>query len=248
MRSGGCADVPEVRCRPRLTAGDSGPTVCVRAPGPPRLGSNDQQSVRGPMRGRGLKLGGRSPGGRDLLAGRVGERVGGDVELHRQFTVAEDLEPLALADGAGVDQLGDTDGATLREQLLQLGHVDDLVLDPEAVLEALELRQPHVDRHLAALERRRDLVAGLGALGATSGRLALGRLTATHAGLLGVRTRGRLQVMNLQVAHNQSTSSTVTRWVTVLTMPRISGRSSLTTVSCIRLSPRERNVSFWFCL
>ena len=53
--------------------------------------------------------------------------------------------------------------------------VDDLELDPEAVLEALELRQPHVDRQLAALEAGRHLVAGLGALGAATGGLALGR-------------------------------------------------------------------------
>src|SRR5262249_47480166 len=42
-----------------------------------------------------------------------------------------------------------------------------------------------------------------------------------------------------------STSSTVTRWVTVATMPRISGRSSLTTASCTRFSPSDRSVCRW---
>ena len=45
-----------------------------------------------------------------------------------------------------------------------------------------------------------------------------------------------------------STSSTVTRCVTVATMPRISGRSSFTTVSWIRLRPRERSVWRWLSL
>ncbi len=44
------------------------------------------------------------------------------------------------------------------------------------------------------------------------------------------------------------TSSTVTRCVTVLTIPRISGRSSLTTVSFSRLRPSERRVCRWLNL
>src|SRR5690606_24568505 len=75
------------------------------------------------------------------------------------------------------------------------GH--DLVLDLELVLEALELGQPHVDRHLPALERRRDGLARLGALGAAAGGLALGALAATHAGLLGLGPWRRAQVMDL---------------------------------------------------
>src|SRR3712207_4231956 len=43
-------------------------------------------------------------------------------------------------------------------------------------------------------------------------------------------------------------SSTVTRCGTVATIPRISGRSSCTTESWMRLSPSERSVSRWFCL
>src|SRR3954452_17251430 len=43
-------------------------------------------------------------------------------------------------------------------------------------------------------------------------------------------------------------SSTRTRCGTVATIPRISGRSSCTTESLIRFSPRERSVSRWFFL
>ena len=102
------------------------------------------------------------------------------------------------------------DGATLGEELVDAVEVDDLELHLERVLEALELRQPHVDRHLATLEGGRHLVAGLGALGAATGGLALGALTATHAGLGGLGAGRRAQVVQLQ-RHVSRTSSTVTR-------------------------------------
>src|SRR5919108_6095232 len=40
-------------------------------------------------------------------------------------------------------------------------------------------------------------------------------------------------------------SSTSTRWRTFATIPRISGRSSLTTVWPLRFSPSARTVAFW---
>src|SRR3954451_10649105 len=40
----------------------------------------------------------------------------------------------------------------------------------------------------------------------------------------------------------------VTRWGTVATIPRISGRSSCTTESWIRFRPRDRNVCRWLGL
>lgn len=52
------------------------------------------------------------------------------------------------------------------------------------------------------------------ALGATTGGLTLGALTAAHTGAVLLGTRGGLQVVHLQdfvICHNQSTSSTVTR-------------------------------------
>src|SRR5699024_9860997 len=103
---------------------------------------------------------------------------------------------------------------------------------------------------LAALEAGGHLVAGLGALGAATGGLALGSLTTADAGARGLRPRRGAQVVELQRAlvgltHVQSTSSNVTRWVTVRIMPRISGRSSFTTESPMRLRPRPRRVARW---
>src|SRR5690606_10143025 len=139
-------------------------------------------------------------------------------------------------------------------QLLQGRQVHDLVLDAEGVGEAAKLRQPHVQRHLPAFEADGHLVAGLGALGASTGRLALRSLTTADAGARGLGTGRGAQVVELQRsccvlvlgAHEiHSTSSNVTRWVTVRIMPRISGRSSFTTESPMRLRPRPRRVARW---
>src|SRR4051812_15700158 len=61
-----------------------------------------------------LQLGDRAAGGGDLLAGRVGERVGGDVQLYRQLTVAQHLHRLALTDSPGLHELVDADRPALR--------------------------------------------------------------------------------------------------------------------------------------
>ena len=129
-----------------------------------------------------------------------------------QGAVAEHLDQLPRADGAGRAELGRADLAAVREQPREVADVDDLVLHPEAVLEAPELGQPHVQRHLPALEARGDVLAGLGALGAATGRLALAALAATHAGLGLLRAGGRTEVVQPDdaVAH-EVTSSTVTR-------------------------------------
>ncbi|KDN84769.1 hypothetical protein KCH_32960 [Kitasatospora cheerisanensis KCTC 2395] len=70
-----------------------------------------------------------------------------------------------------------------------------------------------MEGHLATLEALRNLVAGLGALGTTTGGLTLGALTTTDADLVGLGARGGTQVVDLDrvVRHDQSTSSTVTR-------------------------------------
>ena len=96
-----------------------------------------------------------------------------DLQRHAEVAVAEHLHGLALADGALGDQVLDADRAAVREQLAEPVQVDDLVLHAERVLEAAQLGQPHVQRHLPALEAGWHLVAGLGALGAATGRLAL---------------------------------------------------------------------------
>ena len=81
---------------------------------------------------------------------------------------------------------------------------------PEPVTEALELGQPHVDRHLPTLERDGHVPARLGALGTAAGGLALRALAATQPGLGGLGPGRRLQVVQLDDAH-LPTSSTSTR-------------------------------------
>src|SRR6476661_514096 len=199
----------------------------------------------------------RAAGGLDLLLGGGRELVRLDLDLDGDLARAEHLHREAVADGTLGDEVGDGHLTTLREEQLQAIQVDDLVLRAERVLEATQLRKAHVHRHRAALETLRDLVASAGALGTTTGGLALGALTTTDAGLGGLGSGGRTQVVDLEgglarllgvVGHGQSTSSTDTRCVTVLTIPRISGRSSLTTTSPMRFRPRLRSVSRWFCL
>src|SRR5690606_11723701 len=193
----------------------------------------------------------RAAGRQDLLLGGRRDAVHGDLELDVDLTVAEHLHGLALADRTLRDQVLDGDGATLGEQRGQLVQVHDLVLGTEGVLEPAELREAHVQRHLPTLEAGGNLVTSLRTLGSTTRRLTLRGLTATHTGLRGLGTGGRTEVVDLQrlvLRHDHSTSSTVTRCATVLTMPRISARSSFTAVSPIRLRPSVRSVSRWFCL
>src|SRR5690606_38188857 len=169
----------------------------------------------------------------DLLLRRDRPRVGHDVELDGDLTAAQHLDQLAGAHGALGDEVVDRHGATLGEESGQTVQVDDLVLDAEGVLEAAELGQPHVQRHLPTLEAGRHLVAGLGALGAaTRGLAALATLTASDADLGALGTGGGTQVVHLEGAcllgsllglcHVYLTSSTETRWATVVIMPRTS--------------------------
>src|SRR3954453_17943960 len=141
---------------------------------------------------------GGAAGGLDLLLGRGREGLDTHLAGHRDLALAEDLDRLALADRALGHEVVDRHGAALGEQLAEAVEVHDLELDPEGVLEALQLRQPHVQRQLAALEVRRDLVAGLGALGTAAGGLALGTLTAADPGLRRLRAGSRTEVVQLQ--------------------------------------------------
>src|SRR6478609_5841309 len=229
-----------------------------------RAGSRGNPGTCPAARGHGWVSGGgrRTARRLDLLLGAGGERVGRDIDGHRDLTAAEHLHELPVADRALGDQVLDAHVATLRVVRVEPLEVHDLVLGLERVLEAAKLREPHVQRGGTTLEALRHLVPGLGALGTTTGGLATApALTTTHADLGGLRTRRGAQVVHLQcsgtlgclgslrgVSHVHSTSSTATRWVTVLTIPRISGRSSLTTTSPMRFRPRLRSVSRWFCL
>src|SRR3954463_1383035 len=145
-----------------------------------------------------LQLGGAPTGGVVLLASRPGEAVRLDLEGDAHVARAEDLHELPTTYGALRGQHVRVDLATVGEEGGELVQVDDLVLGPERVAEALELRNPHVEGHLPALEGLRHLVAGLRALGATAGGLALGAFSATHPGLGLVRARCRAQVMDLE--------------------------------------------------
>src|SRR4051794_1080790 len=158
--------------------------------------------------------GGRSPGhptelldgwlldgttsGDDLLLGGAGDLVDRNDQLNRNVPVAENLDLFVLANGSLGDEVRDGDVTAGRVQLGELLQVHDLVLDPERVLEAAQLRRTHVHRKLAALEARTDLVARLGALGTTAGRLTLGTFTASDAGLVLLGSGGRAQVVHLE--------------------------------------------------
>src|SRR5215216_2486099 len=180
--------------------------------------------------------------GRDLV-GRLGrEGVGPHLKGHRDLAGAEDLDRGALAGQAGRDQPVGVDPAALGERGLEPVQVDHRPVDLVGVGEPAQLGHAALERHLAALEADPDLRPGVGALGAPAGRLALARgRAAPLAHPVPGGPGSRAQVMQL----HSSTSSTSTRWETLKIMPRISGRSSLTTTWPIRLSPRLRIVSRW---
>src|SRR5690625_2435072 len=135
----------------------------------------------------------------DLLLGRGRPRVGDDLELDGDLTAAEHLDGPAGAHRTLGDEVLGGHRATLRVERGQAVEVDDLVLRAEGVLETAELGQPHVQRHLPALEAGRHGVAGFGALGATARGLApASRLTTTHADLGALGAGRGTQVVHLE--------------------------------------------------
>src|SRR5579884_2667272 len=120
----------------------------------------------------------------DLLGRTRGKRVGGKVQLHAgHIPIAKHLDQLALADKAVGRQLLNADRATIWEDPRDVADIHRLVLGTEPVAETTQLWQPHVNGHLATLEPRGHVLAGLGALCAASGGLALGTLTTADPGL-----------------------------------------------------------------
>jgi len=69
-------------------------------------------------------------------------------------------------------QLVGPHGATGGEQSSQVADIDHLILGTEPVAETLEFGQPHVDRHLAALESGWHVLASLGSFGTATRRFA----------------------------------------------------------------------------
>src|SRR6266540_646700 len=169
------------------------------------------------------------------------DRVRADRQGHGQFAVAQDLHRAPLPHQSALPQ--DLRGHLVAgfERLAQRPDVHHGPFDPVDVGEPLELRHPALQGHLAALEPELLVVAGLVALRPPAGGLALagGLAPALPAAI----PRGALRRAEVVQLH-PSTSSTVTRWATARTIPRISGRSSFTTVSLMRCSPRARMVAF----
>src|SRR6266498_1366901 len=162
-------------------------------------------------------------GGGDLLGRRGRESVGPNLQGNRQLTVPEDLHGGALAGQTGLDQRVRVDATALGEGGGQPVEVHDRPGDLVRAVEAPQLGHAALERHLAALEADAHVRPGVGALGAPPGPGA-GRGT---------------QVMQL----HSGTSSTFTRWETLNTMPRISGRSSCSTTSRIRFRPNDLMVA-----
>src|SRR4051794_32960054 len=185
----------------RRGAGLTAPGSRSRRPGsrrPPR------GTVRASWGSPTSDAGGAAPGRADLLGSGRGEGVRPDVDLDAaEVAGAEHLDRLAAADGAGVGQAVRVDRTALREQRRDPVEVDDLEHDLVVVLEARELGQPHVQRGLPTLEPGGGVAASPGALGAATGRLALGALTTTDSRLRGVSAGGRTQVVDLE-SHEMS--------------------------------------------
>src|ERR1700712_4258200 len=182
----------------------------------------------------------RTARGDDLLLRRGGHLVHGDVQTNRDLAGPEDLDLLVLPHGALRHEVGDGDVAARRVEVGQLLEVDDLVLHPERVGEAAQLGRAHHEVQVAALEAGAHAVAGLRALGAAAGGLALRALTASDTGAVLLGAGGRTEVVHLQQGDlllrrsgrggllrlgggalrglcHQSISSTFTRWATART-------------------------------
>src|SRR5690606_16435551 len=141
---------------------------------------------------------GGSAGGLDLLfrLRREGVRLDGQGTV--DLTLGQHLHPAAMADETALTQeLGGHLGAGV--ELVEGLQVDDGEVFLVGVLESRQLRQPHGQRGLAALETGAEAATGLEPLGAATGGLAAASaLTATDPDLGLLRARRRLQVMALQ--------------------------------------------------
>src|SRR6478752_3428841 len=175
----------------------------------------------------------------DGLAGRGGDGVDLDREPLRELAATEDLHQAPLGDQAPCPQRRRVDlGAGV--QRLERVQVHHVVLDAERVVEALGLGCAAVDRRLTTLEPGPDPATGAGVLtlGPAAGGLATLAADAAREPLGRLARAGsRLQIMDLH-----QTSSTVTRWGTLASMPRITALSSCSRVVLMPWSPSARSV------
>src|SRR6266498_3507498 len=179
-------------------------------------------------------------GGGDLGGRRGRKSMRPDLQGDRQLAVPEDLHGGALAGQARLDQGVRVDATALGEGGGEPVEVHHRPGDLVRAVEAPQLGHAALERHLAALEADAHVAPGVGALGAPAGGLALARgLAAALADALGPGAGSGTQVMQL----HSGTSSTFTRWETLNTMPRISGRSSCSTTSRIRFRPNDLMVA-----
>src|SRR5690606_37779933 len=117
----------------------------------------------------------------------------------------------------------------------EVADIHDLEERAEVLVVEAALRHAPLQRHLAALEPRRDAVmpgARLLPLVSLAGRLALARARAAPQPLAAaVRTLGTTEIAQIRHDSSPATSSTRTRCWTWFTMPRIAALSSCTTVA-----------------
>src|SRR5690349_4610914 len=167
--------------------------------------------------------------------------LGGELAFSKQAHAIESiLEQAGRLHGGGVDRLGRVELLVVN-RLLQRAEVDDLprllVRRPEAAL-----GDAAVERHLAALEALDgDAGARLLALHAAARGLALARADTAahaHAALAGAGVVG-----DVVQSHFADSSSTRTRWCTLLIMPRTAAVSSRTRLRWRLLRPRPFRVA-----
>src|SRR3954470_9931202 len=114
--------------------------------------------------------------GRDGRLGRLRNGVRGDVDLAGQRAKPEDLDEVALAQQAALDE--DVGGDLADAELGDRVQVDGGVLDAERVVEALQFRDTLLERHLAAFEAAGYLAATARVLALGTGSRGLAALTA----------------------------------------------------------------------
>ena len=96
----------------------------------------------------------RTAGSGNLLLSRLTEFMGAYLQLPRQVSLAQDLNPTLYAvDKTGVGQLLDVDRGAVLEPL-QLTYIDDLTACSELAVVKSTFRQTPEQRHLSAFVHR----------------------------------------------------------------------------------------------